>query len=111
VIGYTRVLGSLVLEGYDRSRGSLPTLQIPFTSDTIVGVQQIVIKAANGSSTSLLTRGILATIETNVPEIGLPASVCDAFASALGLTFDAASDRYVFAVNEVGCSIPTLTST
>jgi hypothetical protein len=108
------VLGSLVLGGYDRSRSSLPTLQIPSTSDTIVGVQRIGMTTADGISTTLLSTGILATIDTNVPEIWLPSPVCDAFASALGLTYDSVSDRYTLsptAHSVLSTSPPTFTFT
>jgi hypothetical protein len=69
---------------------------------------------ADGISTTLLSTGILATIDTNVPEIWLPSSVCDAFASALGLTYDSASDRYALSPtvhSALSASPPTFTFT
>jgi hypothetical protein len=66
------------------------------------------------NSTTLLTTGILATIDTNVPEMWLPSSVCDAFASAIGLTYDSASDRYILspaAHTALSASPPTFTFT
>jgi hypothetical protein len=94
IAGYTHVPGSLVLGGYDRSRSSLPSLVIPSTIDIIVGLQNIATTFPNGTSSTLLTSGILSTIDTAVHELWLPPSVCDAFASAFGLTYNASADRY-----------------
>ncbi|KAH8732803.1 aspartic peptidase domain-containing protein [Phaeosphaeriaceae sp. PMI808] len=92
---YTKVPGSLVLGGYDRSLQSKKILTAPSTIDTIVGVQSISSKFSNGTSTNLLNTGITATIDTNTQSIWLPRLVCDSFASALGLTYFEAADRYV----------------
>ncbi|KAH7399204.1 aspartic peptidase domain-containing protein [Phaeosphaeria sp. MPI-PUGE-AT-0046c] len=96
---YTRVPGSLILGGYDRSRSSMPSLLIPSTSDIIVGLQSIATSFPNGTSTKLLTTGILPTIDTAVPELWLPTSVCNAFASAFGLDYDTTSDRYTISAS------------
>ncbi|KAH7076823.1 aspartic peptidase domain-containing protein [Paraphoma chrysanthemicola] len=92
---FTKVPGSLVLGGYDRSRHSNKTLLVPSTLDIIVGVQKMTSTFANGTSTTLLSNGIIATIDTNVQDIWLPASVCDTIASTLGLTYFEAAQRYV----------------
>jgi cbb3-type cytochrome oxidase subunit 3 len=68
---------------------------MPSTIDVIVGVQSIISKFSNGSTTTVLGSGLVATIDTNTQDIWLPASVCDAFASALGLTYFEAADRYI----------------
>jgi hypothetical protein len=73
----------------------LPSLVIPSTIDIIVGLQNIATTFPNGTSTTLLNYGILSTIDTAVPEIWLPPSVCDAFATAFGLTYNATVDRYI----------------
>jgi hypothetical protein len=93
--GYTRIVGSLILGGYDRSRHSNKTLLVPSTIDIIVGVQAISSTFGNGTSNTLLSSGIVATIDTNTQYLWLPRSVCDAFASTLGLTYFESADRYV----------------
>ncbi|KAF3045859.1 hypothetical protein E8E12_000533 [Didymella heteroderae] len=95
---FTRVAGSLLLGGYDRSRQSNITLLAPLTPDVIVGVQSISMTSGNGAKINLLSKGIKAIIDTNTPDIWLPSSVCDQFASALGLTYFPEADRYI--VNE-----------
>jgi hypothetical protein len=69
-------------------------LTVPSTLDTIVGIQSISTKFRNSTTASLLTSGIIATIDTNAQDLWLPPSVCDAFASALGLTYFPDADRY-----------------
>lgn len=91
----TGVTGSLVLGGYDRSRRSENTLLLSSTQDLLVGVQSISSRLANGTTTILLESGVVAVIDSNVPELWLPPSVCDNFASAFGLTYHPESDRYI----------------
>jgi len=113
LLGFTKVPGSLVLGGYDRSRQS-KTLTIPSTLDVIVGVQSISSKFTNGTTTTLLSNGIIATIDTNTQDIWLPMSVCDAFASALGLTYFPEADRYILSEAtraSLQASSPTFTFT
>jgi hypothetical protein len=98
VIGFTRVAGSLLLGGYDRSGHSNVTLIAPLAPDVIVGVQSISMTSANGVTTNLLSNGIKTTIDTSTPDIWLPTSVCDQFVLALGLTYFQEADRYI--VNE-----------
>ncbi len=92
---FTKVPGSLVLGGYDRSRIGNNNLQIPATEDTYVGLQKMTATFGNGTVLTLLNQGILTLIDTNVPELWLPPSVCDTIAASLGLTYYNASDRYV----------------
>ncbi|KAF1839976.1 acid protease [Cucurbitaria berberidis CBS 394.84] len=92
---FTKVPGSLILGGYDRARRSNDTLLVPSTEDTIIGLQSVTAAFKNGTVADLLNTGILAVLETSVPELWLPPSVCDSFASALDLTYHEASDRYV----------------
>ncbi|KAF2831406.1 acid protease [Ophiobolus disseminans] len=110
---FTKVIGSLVFGGYDRSRQS-KTLTIPSTLDTIVGVQGITSKFTNGTTTNLLDSGIIATIDTNTQDVWLPASVCDRFASAFGLRYFPDADRYIVSDTTraaLQASSPTLTFT
>jgi hypothetical protein len=91
---YTKVPGSLVLGGYDRTRVSNDSLVLPSTQDVIVGLQTVTATLGNGTIVTLLDEGIQAVIETEVSELWLPPSVCDAFAEAFGLTYFEANDRY-----------------
>ncbi|KAJ4988990.1 eukaryotic aspartyl protease [Stagonosporopsis vannaccii] len=91
----TGVTGSLVLGGYDRSRRSDNTLLLSSTQDLLVGVQSISSRLANGTTAILLDSGVVAVIDSNVPELWLPPAVCDNFASAYGLVYHQESDRYI----------------
>lgn len=62
--------------------------------DVIVGLQRITSTLPNGTETILLSTGILTTIDTAVSELWLPTPICDAFASAFGLTYFEPADRY-----------------
>lgn len=94
LVGFTKVPGSLVLGGYDRSRLSKSTLLVPATEDITVGLQSITATLSNGTVSTLLNRGVLTVMDTDIPELWLPPSVCDTFAAALGLTYHNESDRY-----------------
>jgi hypothetical protein len=77
-------------------------------------VQKVTSTFSNGTSATLLSNGIVATIDTNVPDIWLPTSVCDTIASALGLTYFEAAQRYVVtdtARNVLQTSAPTMSFT
>jgi hypothetical protein len=91
---FTKVPGSLILGGYDRTRSSNDTLLLTSSEGHIVGLQSITATLANGTVTTLLKSGTLAFIDADVPELWLPPSLCDAFASAFGLTYNQESDRY-----------------
>jgi hypothetical protein len=93
--GFTKVPGSLILGGYDRSRQGNETLIVSLTEDIMVGVQSVNAKFANGTSTNLLSTGIIATIDTNAAELWLPQSICDTIAAALNLTWFEPAKRYV----------------
>lgn len=77
----------------------MPSLRIPSTSDIIIGLQSVVTTFPNGTSTKLLSTGITPTLDTAVPELWLPTSVCDAFATAFGLTYDNSADRYTISAS------------
>lgn len=93
--GFTKVPGSLILGGYDRSRQGNETLLVSSTQDIMVGVQSVKAKFANGTSTDFLSTGIIATIDTNADELWLPQSICDTIAAALNLTWFEPAKRYV----------------
>jgi hypothetical protein len=59
----------------------------------IVGVQSITAKLRGGSIT-VLNPGVLAVLDTAVPEVWLPHNVCDQIASVLNLTYHNDTERY-----------------
>jgi Eukaryotic aspartyl protease len=93
------VLGSLVLGGYDQSRSSTSSfISLPFFSDQsrdlTIGLQSISTNAT-GSQTNLLTSGIYAFIDSSIAELWLPLSVCQAFESTFGLTYNTTNNLYL----------------
>lgn len=100
-----KVFGSLVLGGYDASRftrpsGSSPDLTFPFYTDIardlLVGISSIETSntTSSKSSTTLLKDGIFAFIDSTIPHLWLPESVCEAFESAFGLKWNKTSELY-----------------
>lgn len=71
-----------------------PSLRLSSVQDVIVGLQRISAILPNGTENVLLSTGILTTIDTAVSELWLPTPICDAFASAFGLTYFEPADRY-----------------
>ena len=62
--------------------------------DLVVGVQSIKSSSANGTVKSLLPSGILAYVDSTVPQIWLPIEACQAFEEAFGLKHDEESGLY-----------------
>ncbi|PSN69814.1 acid protease [Corynespora cassiicola Philippines] len=99
-----KTLGSLTLGGYDRSKFT-PTsneLSFPFSSDDSrslsVGVQAITaMNTLNGTITlSSSNSPIFIHIDSTVPHLWLPRTVCDGFEQVFGLTYDPQTDLYIF---------------
>lgn len=94
------MLGSLTLGGYDASRRP-PNDTITFTfgddisRDLLVGLQSIEYSDTKTAGRQLLSEGILTFIDSTVPHIWLPLSVCKAFESAFGLKYDNTTDLYL----------------
>ncbi|KAK2628788.1 hypothetical protein QTJ16_001891 [Diplocarpon rosae] len=90
---------SLTLGGYDASRFVPNNVTFAFNQDDsrplTVGVQAIQAKNTLLGTVSLLPSGILALIDSTVPEIWLPATACTIFESAFGLQYDPHTDRYL----------------
>ena len=86
--------GSLTLGGYDQSRFVPNDLNFTMGSDIsydlTIGIQSI-----DTGSTRLLTEPIFAFINSAVPTIWLPTSVCEAFETAFGLVWDADAELYL----------------
>ncbi|PVH97862.1 acid protease [Periconia macrospinosa] len=95
-----KVLGSLVLGGYDTTRFQPNSLSFPFGQDISLDFQ-VAIQSITSSldSGSLLGSGtgnaIIAYISTMVADIWLPMSVCQNFERAFGLTWDSNAERYL----------------
>lgn len=94
-----KVLGSLTLGGYDESRFTPNELAFSFASgdsrDLVVGVQSITSTRRDGTVKSLLPSGILAYVDSTVPQIWLPIDACRAFEEAFGLVYDDESELYL----------------
>lgn len=94
-----QVLGSLTLGGVDSSRYTPSNLSIPFapnpSRNLMVGIQSIKSVDQSGKSTDLLSTGIMAHVDSTVPQIWLPVEACQAFENAFGLTFDETSQLYL----------------
>ena len=94
-----QVLGSLTLGGFDASRFTPNDLTFPFAADSsrslMVGIQSISSTNQKGTSSNLLSTGIMAYTDSTVPQIWLPLEACQAFEKAFGLTFDETSELYL----------------
>ncbi|OAG06092.1 acid protease [Paraphaeosphaeria sporulosa] len=114
----TRVPGSLVLGGYDKSRATTP-LTININADLsqalTVGLQDILVtNSFNGTLSMITTEPILAPLDSSITELWLPRSVCDRFEDAFGLEYDTNSGRYALSDatrNQLRQQKPTLTFT
>lgn len=99
------VFGSLVFGGYDSARFTIPEKTTPgltfrfhedIARDLLVGVTSITTSKTIGSSSEsqFLEEGIFAFVDSTVPHIWLPASVCKSFEDAFGLTWDETKELY-----------------
>lgn len=98
---FNKVLGSLTLGGYDASRFVPNSMTIALNQndqrDIIVNVEAITFSTSN-ITRSLLTNSIPAFIDSTVPYIYLPLSVCQEFESAFGIVWN--NDMQAYLVNE-----------
>ena len=94
-----QVYGSLTLGGYDSSLFSPNNLTMPLAPGTtrqlMAGLQTIKSKNQNGTGASLMTNGIMISIDSTVPQIWLPQVVCTQFENAFGLTQDPKTGLYL----------------
>ncbi|THW82027.1 acid protease [Aureobasidium pullulans] len=97
--GYSKVLGSLTLGGYDSSRLSANGTIFPFASDDSkplqVGVTQITARNTLLGSATLYSTGYFSLIDSTIPHIWMPAAACDNFATNFGLNYDNQTDLYL----------------
>lgn len=93
-----KVLASLTLGGYDESRFTPNDLSFEFAPDNqrdlVVGIQSITSTDQGGTTHNLLPSGILAYVDSTVPQIWLPSDACRAFEKAFGLTYNEVSKVY-----------------
>lgn len=96
-----QVDGNLVLGGYDQSRFEHSNQSYTFASQDsevlTVGVQSIVADNTLLGTTSFTAggNGHLSVIDSTVPHLWLPRTICDQMELALGLSYDNQSDLYL----------------
>ncbi|MCJ1437725.1 hypothetical protein MMC27_007112 [Xylographa pallens] len=94
------VLGSLTLGGYDSARFAPNDLSFTFapddSRDLVVGIQTITYVDESQNTRDLLnsSSGLLAYVDSTIPEIWLPESACAAFEDAFGLVYDPVNGLY-----------------
>ncbi|KAL8764842.1 MAG: hypothetical protein Q9209_007853 [Squamulea sp. 1 TL-2023] len=98
-----KVLGSLTLGGYDASRFIPNELTIPFNQqdhiDLTVNIHAIYASSEGGTQrTDLLTKRIAAFVDSTLPYIYMPLSVCQKFEAVFGITWNETVQAYL--VNE-----------
>lgn len=93
-----KVFGSLTLGGYDSSR-FIPN-QVKFSFDQVderdltVTINSISV-TAGGTNSSLMSKAIRAFVDSTIPYLYLPLSVCEQFEAAFGLTFNITVQAYL----------------
>jgi hypothetical protein len=93
------VFGSLILGGYDDTRFTPSNFSLSFSSDATrlltVGVQSIIGLNTLEGTKSFTASGHLSLIDSTVPHLWLPRTVCDSIQEAYGLIYDANTDLYL----------------
>lgn len=91
-----KVFGSLVLGGYDVNRFEPNNVLFPLGSDISLEFQ-VAIQSIGTDIVGfpLLSRAIIAYIDTMVADIWLPTPSCNLFEEAFGLIWDEATDLYL----------------
>lgn len=93
------VFGSLTLGGYDSSRFTANNQSFLFGSDEtrplVVALQRIHLSDSFSGVAEPLQTGILAALDSTVPELWLPETACDAFEKFFKLSYDNQTDRYL----------------
>ncbi|KAM3086611.1 hypothetical protein ACMFMG_000737 [Clarireedia jacksonii] len=93
------VFGNLTLGGYDESLfvSNNLTINFPAGSDLIVDVNAITVTSGGGKSQVLssASSSFPAFIDSSIPYLYLPTSICQKFEEAFGLIFDSASELYL----------------
>ncbi|MCJ1455419.1 hypothetical protein MMC28_005774 [Mycoblastus sanguinarius] len=99
---FNKVLGSLTLGGYDTSRFVPNNVSFAFSQvderDLVVEIEKITF-ATSSNTTALSSTSISGVfIDSTIPYLYLPLSVCEAFERAFGITWD--SDVQAYLVND-----------
>ena len=99
LLGEQGILGSLTLGGYDASR-FVPndvTFKLGGDDSTALNAQIQSISATNTliGDTSLLSKNITATVNSDLPFMYLPNSTCEKFETAFGLSWDTSKELYL----------------
>ena len=93
-----KVLGSLTLGGYDSSRYVKNDVTFSFNDidarDTSVNIASITY-TERGKNTTLMSSSISAYLDSTIPWIYLPITVCQKFESTFGLEFDDNTQLYL----------------
>lgn len=91
------VLGSLTLGGYDASRFIPNELSFPLANSTnpMVEIMSITATGTLNNNVTLLSNGIAALVDTTLPFIWLPLSVCQVFEEAFGLVWNDTNQFYL----------------
>ena len=93
---------SLTLGGYDVSRFTPNDMSFSLAKDInrqfVVALDRITFSDSKSTDAPLLTDGILTLIDSTIPTIWLPVSVCQAFERAFGITYQYLPNLYL--VNE-----------
>ncbi|KAF2678092.1 acid protease [Lentithecium fluviatile CBS 122367] len=93
-----KVLGNLVLGGYDTTRFQPNSISFPFGQDISFDFQvavQSITTSLNSESLLNSEDKIIAYISTMVADIWLPTSVCQKFEKAFGLIWDSKAELYL----------------
>lgn len=95
---FNKVLASLTLGGYDASLIEPNELTVPLNSagvsDLQINVDSISFSSSNGSQ-SLSTSSFPAYIDSTVPYLYLPETVCEKFEAAFGIVYDNITGLYL----------------
>ncbi|KAL9047989.1 MAG: hypothetical protein Q9206_006320, partial [Seirophora lacunosa] len=95
---YKSAPGSLTIGGYDASRFKPSDVSFSFSSQLqrqlTVAIQGISVTNSNAES-ELLTQAIYALVDSTVPHLWLPLSVCQAFEHAFGIEWDPITTLYL----------------
>ncbi|KAB8299070.1 hypothetical protein EYC80_001194 [Monilinia laxa] len=94
------VFGNLTLGGYEESLFVPNNLTVEFSSDgddLTIEVNEITIASSSGKSQAVSSpsSSFPAFIDSSIPYLYLPTSICQKFEEALGLTYDSNSELYL----------------
>jgi Eukaryotic aspartyl protease len=93
------VYSNLVFGGYDASRFEPNNMSFTFADDIsrdlVVGIQSIKSTDSTSKTSTLMSDGILAFVDSTVPYLWLPTTVCNEFEKVFGLVWDPTTSLYL----------------